>query len=244
MYTEADRNVRKKNHLYGRNPGWLAIGGSCLAGCVRWKQEWEAELCYREMLLADWDKLTWRTKLDLVRRSLGAFWDALLLQPRRLEDEVFCDLRFGLRMLLRQPGFTAAVMLTLALGIGANSAIFSLVNAVLLELLPYAQPNQLMMVWESNEELARNHESPSPGNFLDLRDQGALFESLTTWFVTARALQGDLDAEQVNSALVSPEFFHTLGAQAALGRVFQPGEISGVVFMSRQYRAATADRDQ
>jgi len=51
-----------------------------------WKQEWEAELKYRELLLADWDKLNWKTKFDLLRRSLGAFWDALLLQPRRLED--------------------------------------------------------------------------------------------------------------------------------------------------------------
>src|ERR1044071_1567311 len=67
-----------------------------------WRQEWEAELQYREALLAEWDKLNWRTKLDLLRRSLGAFWDALLLQPKRLEDEMFQDLRFGLRMLRRQ----------------------------------------------------------------------------------------------------------------------------------------------
>src|SRR5215475_12184322 len=67
-----------------------------------WRQEWEAELRYREELLADWDNLNWRTKLDLLRRGLGAFWDALLLQPKRLEDEMFQDLRFGLRMMLKQ----------------------------------------------------------------------------------------------------------------------------------------------
>src|ERR1044071_1140192 len=67
-----------------------------------WRQEWEAELRCRETLLAEWDKLNWQTKLDLLRRSLGAFWDALLLQPQRLEDEMFQDLRFGLRMLRRQ----------------------------------------------------------------------------------------------------------------------------------------------
>src|SRR5437899_1059854 len=71
-----------------------------------WCQEWEAELRYREHLLADWDKLNWRTKLDLLGRSLGAFWDALLLQPQRLEDQMFQDLRFGFRMLLKKPGFT------------------------------------------------------------------------------------------------------------------------------------------
>src|SRR5262245_47128896 len=72
-----------------------------------WRQEWEAELRYRETLLTEWDNLNWKTKLDLLRRSLGAFWDALLLQPKRLEDEMFQDLRFGLRMLLKHKGFTA-----------------------------------------------------------------------------------------------------------------------------------------
>src|SRR5919198_2923689 len=71
-----------------------------------WRQEWEAELRYRELLLAEWDKLDWRHKLDLLRRSLGAFWDALLLQPSRWEDEMFQDLRFGVRMLLKHKGFT------------------------------------------------------------------------------------------------------------------------------------------
>src|SRR5215471_4569296 len=69
-----------------------------------WRREWEAELQYRETLLADWDKLDWRTKFDLLWHSLGAFADAIWLQPRRLEEEMFQDLRYGARMLVKSPG--------------------------------------------------------------------------------------------------------------------------------------------
>jgi hypothetical protein len=108
-----------------------------------WRQEWEAELRYREELLDEWENLNWRTKLDLLRRSLGAFWDALLLQPKRQEDEMFQDLRYGVRMLLKSKGLTVVAVLSLALGIGANTAIFSLIDAVLLKMLPVERPEQL-----------------------------------------------------------------------------------------------------
>src|SRR5260370_33791628 len=91
-----------------------------------WRQEWEAELRYRELLLAEWDKLNWKTKLDLLCRSLGAFCDALLLQPRRLEDEMVEDLQFGLRMLLKHKAFTAVAALLLPLGRRARRAAFTL----------------------------------------------------------------------------------------------------------------------
>jgi hypothetical protein len=118
-----------------------------------WRQEWEAELRYRETLLAEWDRLNWKTKFDLWRRSLGAFWDALLLQPHRLEDEMFQDLKYGWRMLVKHKGFTLVAIFSLALGIGANTALFSVLDAVLLKTLPVKEPESLVLFeWESGDK--------------------------------------------------------------------------------------------
>ena len=120
-----------------------------------WRQEWEAELQHREAMLAEWDRLDRHNKFDLMWRSSSAFWDALSLQPRRLEDEMLQDLRYGARMLLKTPVFTVVAVMSLGLGIGANAAIFSLLDALLLKTLPVKDPNELVFIERSGPAEAK-----------------------------------------------------------------------------------------
>ncbi|HEU0173402.1 MAG TPA: ABC transporter permease [Blastocatellia bacterium] len=190
-----------------------------------WRQEWEAELRYRETLLAEWDKLDRRNRLSLLWHSLGAFADALWLQPKRLEDEMFQDLRYGARMLLKTPGFTFVAVLTLALGIGANTAIFSLVKAVSLRPLPYQDPGRLAMLWTDDPKHDIHEEGVSYLNFLDWRSQSQLFTDMA---ICSRGnpvvLTGGDEPERVMGDLVSANLFPLLGVRTALGRSFSSDE--------------------
>src|SRR5215203_5316847 len=104
---EPERNcaMRPSVDRFFRQPHiWLiSFIGLIVPGRLRadWRQEWESELQYREAMLADWDRLDWRSKVDLFRRSASAFRDALWLQPRRWEDEMIQDVRYGFRMLAK-----------------------------------------------------------------------------------------------------------------------------------------------
>jgi putative ABC transport system permease protein len=187
-----------------------------------WRQEWEAELWRRERMLAEWDRLDWLNKLELLRRSASAFWDALVLQPQRLEDEMFQDLRFGARMLRRHPGFTLIAALTLALGIGANTAIFSVVNAVVLRPLPFKDADRLVVIWESNP---RNKENEvSAANFIDWREQQSVFDQIAALSYANVVMTGGDEPERLQAAVVTPSFFSALGTQPGLGRAFLPEE--------------------
>jgi len=189
-----------------------------------WRREWEAELRHREELLAEWDRLDSSHKLNLLWRSTSAFWDALWLQPKRLEDEVFQDLRFGLRMLLKHKGFTAITALTLALGIGANTAIFSVVDALLLKNLPVRDPEQLVMFSYPGGEV-KGFSFPY-SMFEQFRDQAQAFSGM--FAITEcersniRVANGDPDPGSARIQLVSGSYFSVLGVGAALGRTLTP----------------------
>jgi predicted permease len=196
-----------------------------------WRQEWEAELRYREQLLAEWDKLNWQTKLDLWRRSLGAFWDALLLQPKRWEDEMMQDLRYAVRMLLKSKMFTLVAVLSLALGIGANTAIFSLLDAVLLKSLPVQEPEKLVLFGKGE---GSGVTGDFPNGSMDLfsypfyqevRQQNQVFSEVAAllsllWSVHGSVNSASGEPEKLDVQLVSGTYFPVLGVQASLGRTF------------------------
>jgi putative ABC transport system permease protein len=185
-----------------------------------WRREWQAELRCREMQLAEWDRLNWLSKLDLLRRSLGAFADALWIQRQRWEDEMFQDIRYGIRMMLKQKGFTVVAVLTLALGIGANTAIFSVVNAVLLRPLPFTEPERILWIggWAGSDK----EQGVTPADFLDYQEQSQSFEPLAASVSEGvpMNLSGDGEPERLKGALVTANYLDVFGVKPALGRTF------------------------
>lgn len=135
-------------------------------------------------------------------------------------DQFRQDFWYCLRSLARSPLFTLAVLLTLALGIGANSAIFSVVNEVLLQPLPYEEPGELVTIWESNETSGQPKNEVSPANYFDWRDQATSFEAMPTYVYQAVNLTGDGRAERVQAAFVSADLMQTLGQSPEIGRLF------------------------
>ena len=135
-------------------------------------------------------------------------------------DTMLRDIRYGLRGLLKRPGFTIVALLALALGIGANTAIFSLVNAVVLQPLPYHEPDQL--VWGWGNFPGGNRASVSPADYLDFRNQNKTFEQLGAMGSMPRPvnLTGSGEPERLMASVVTGNFFQTLGVTPALGRGF------------------------
>src|SRR5437588_8616040 len=141
-----------------------------------------------------------------------------------LLSDLWQDLRYGLRMLAKNPGFAAVAVIALALGIGANSAIFSVVNTVLLRPLPYKNPERLVLVWEENSKQGFPRDTPSPANFLDWRDQNQVFESMAAIAEASFNLTGAGDPERIDGRRVSASLFSLLGVEPQLGRGFRTEE--------------------
>ena len=146
------------------------------------------------------------------------------------------DLRYGMRMLVKSPGFAVVAVLTLALGIGANTAIFSVVNATLLAHPAYKQPERLVLVWEWNRRLApdrsvveslnfsHDRNVVSPGNFLHWRADNTVFDEMAAWYDFDTNLTGQGAPERIPTQAVTPNMMSLLGVNARFGRVFIPEE--------------------
>jgi predicted permease len=136
------------------------------------------------------------------------------------------DLRYGVRMLFKKPSFTFVAVLTLALGIGANTTIFSVVNAILLKPLPFPGPERLVLIWENRVQEPDDLNIVSAPNFLDWQQQNHVFESMAMFDSAGKGynLSGGSEPELVSGLRVSSSFFDVLGVQPRLGRSFLPEE--------------------
>ncbi|HJQ22317.1 MAG TPA: ABC transporter permease [Blastocatellia bacterium] len=139
-------------------------------------------------------------------------------------ESLIRDVRFAVRTMMKKPGFTAVAVIIMALGIGANTAIFSLVRAVLLRPLPFADPDRLVMVWEDASYVGFPKNTPAPGNFADWRARNDVFEAMAAFRFFDFNLTGDGPPDKIYAYGVTSEFFPVLGVQPALGRVFTAEE--------------------
>jgi putative ABC transport system permease protein len=138
--------------------------------------------------------------------------------------DVVQDVRYAVRMFAKNPAFTAIAIIALALGIGANSAIFSVVDAILLRPLPFKNPDQLVMVWENATHLGFPKDTPSAANFIDWRQQSTVFQGMAAFTEGTFNLTGVGEPERLEGRRVSANLFDVLGMNAIVGRTFVPQE--------------------
>lgn len=141
------------------------------------------------------------------------------------------DLRYALRVFLKNPGFTVIAVVTLAFGIGANTAIFNVVNAVLLHPLPFKAPDRLVLLWQTNPRASFPQLPFSFPNFTGVKEQSQFFEDVGAWSASADTrfnLSGELEPEQIQAARVSASFFQSSGS----------GRFSVASFSSQRTRRA------
>jgi putative ABC transport system permease protein len=139
-------------------------------------------------------------------------------------SSIFADLRYGFRQLRLNPGFAAVAIVTLALGIGLNTALFSVVRSVILKPLPYRDPDRLVRVWMDNRRLEMHEDWASYLNYQDYKRLGTSFESFAAFTEPTLNLIGDGEPERIRGAYAEAAFFDVLGTLPAAGRVFKRDE--------------------
>ena len=215
---------------------------------TEWRAEWLAELAYAWSVRRG-SGFPALARGALIARALGALPDALWFRRRYGADSMLSqDLRYALRTLIRWPGFTAVVILTLALGIGANAAIFSVVNAVLLRPLPFADPQRLVFVFgtPTDGDSAKVGASSSYPDYVDIRDRARSFSQLAAVSVSQTTVTGkSFEPAIVSGSPITANAFATLGVAPALGRGFlaeedRPGAPAVVIVSDAFWRQRLA----
>ncbi len=202
---------------------WLLdVGAAVVPADARddWQREWRAEMyAFRAAPSGQTRGATWR----LTARCLGAIVHAAWLRWDRWRIDMWTyDLRIAARSLWRQPAFLAAAVLTLAIGIGANAAVFSAVHAVLLRPLPFPDADRLVAV--ASQEVRFGRAESSPSDFADWHDGASSFDALSAFSAESYAIAGETPAEQARGATVTGEFFTALGTPLLMGRGLTPDD--------------------
>jgi putative ABC transport system permease protein len=198
----------------------------------RLEREMEAEIRFHLQMRAEENADRGLDPDDAMRAARYAFGNRTRIeeacreaQGRLLVESLVQDIRFGARTFVKNPLFSFVAVATLALGIGANTAIFSVVDATLLRPLPYADANRLVVLWETFASDTSAH-MVSPANFQAWREQSSTFEKVAAFRDTTMALTGAGDPVEVAVERATDNFFATLGVEAALGRAFLPEDSS------------------
>ena len=190
-----------------------------------WLQEWEAEVRERWGQLATRNELNGRQQMDVLRRTLGSFHDATWLRRQFTRDsELIHDVRHGLRLLRRSPGFAAVAIVVLALGVGVTVGIFSVVDALLLRALPYPNAERAVMIWQSSTHNRGIRNEISPANCLDYQQNVRSFDLVACAEPWSFDFTGGAEPEVILAASVDNAFFRVYGVEPALGRFFAPEE--------------------
>ena len=196
------------------------------------QHEWIAEIAWAEHSLARGRRVGGPARL--LRHALGAFVHALWLRKEQWSlDMLWQDIKYSARVLAGRPSFTLVAIITLALGIGANTAIFSVVYGVLLRPLPFHDPDRLVQVWETNTLRNWTDAAASPANLLDWQQRNRVFADIafspgmgdrTPFYVNSTLTSANAGPERLRGVQVSSNFFDVLGVNAAVGRTFSKNE--------------------
>jgi putative ABC transport system permease protein len=188
----------------------------------------------KRAMVAELDEADLVRDLTRVERPIPPDAIAAGAESRSPMSDIGGDLRYAIRALRKSPGFTTVVLLTLALGIGANAAIFSVVNAVILRPLPYRDASRLVVIWGDLRRPGVNEIPASAGEYVDYRDRNRAFEQVAAYDTAGFNLTGGGEPERVDGAITTASLFPLLGATAEIGRTFsaseeQPGRAQVVV---------------